>query len=184
MILRIDKKFAEILGIKEISDLPPHPNPYADWTLTTFKCNGELLLLLANTATMYCMILPMPEISSYNKFIQYISEFMKEFLNDDGYDYIFEEVMEQALGNVTIAHHDMSTKNSISNAIKQACKLIKEYGCSYFETSIIINSEAIAELNDENPRAVFMAMFEDAYNLLNARNQSDFFKEFPPEKEK
>lgn len=57
MIIRLTQKLGDKLGVKLRQSLPRDPNPFADWTAHLFTAQRTQYILLANTASLYSVVL-------------------------------------------------------------------------------------------------------------------------------
>ena len=82
---------------------PLDRNQYADWSANVFNVGRTQYIILCNTKSMYSCVMYAKGITDDNKFIQRSLNLIREFMEDDGKESVYEEHIIPATGSVTFA---------------------------------------------------------------------------------
>lgn len=93
MIVRLTAKLGKKIGVSPSRSLPPHPNPFADWSAHLFRAEHVQFILLTNTPSLYSMVMYGRGMTDDCTFLKRVTSYIGEFLRDDGHAFIFERLV-------------------------------------------------------------------------------------------
>ena len=103
MIFRLSLKLAQKLKVKTLATVPLAENPFADWTANLFEMSRREHIIVANTRTFYCVILPGDEASDLSEFLNQALRSLCASLGDDGLGFLQPHLKVPALADVQFA---------------------------------------------------------------------------------
>ncbi len=103
MIIRLSRKLAKKIKVRKLAEKSLDRNQYADWSATVFKVGRTQYILLCNTKSMYSCVMYASGINNDNTFIQRSLSLVREFMEDDGKESVYEKHIIPSTGSVTFA---------------------------------------------------------------------------------
>src|SRR6185295_5840525 len=86
-----------------LSAQPPSENPYADWSAHLFSADRTQYILLSNTRSLYSTVLYGKGISNDSHLIDRALSNLREFLEDDGLEFVYRRLIAPASATVRFA---------------------------------------------------------------------------------
>jgi len=168
MILRVTAKLGKKIGISPSESLPADPNPFADWTAHLFTADRVQYILVANTPSLYSMVMYGKGITSDCIFLSRLTSCMSEFIRDDGYEFIFKRLVAPAMARVSFSKTlNRAVIGSINDLVFQAKVHLVERQMSPYDVSFLLNDVPMSYLKYDNPRKAFRSLKledNDAFN--------------------
>ena len=103
MIIRLSKKLAKKIKVGRLVEKPLDENQYADWSANVFNVGRTQYIILCNTKSLYSCVMYGTGITNDNTFIQRSLSLIREFMEDDGKERVYEQHIIPATGSVTFA---------------------------------------------------------------------------------
>lgn len=103
MIIRLSQKLAKKIKVGKLVEKPLDENQYADWSANVFNVGRTQYIILCNTKSMYSCVMYGNGITNDNTFIQRSLSLIREFMEDDGKESVYEQHIIPATGSVTFA---------------------------------------------------------------------------------
>ena len=89
MIFRLSQKLGKNIKTVPTRVLPLEANPFADWSAHLFTADRAKYILLTNTASLYSTVMHGRGISSDSQFLKWGLSRIREFMVDDGQEFIY-----------------------------------------------------------------------------------------------
>jgi len=167
MIFRISLVLGKKIKVKPPKALPNHESPFCDWSAHLFTVNRAQYIIIANTRSLYSIVMHGQGITNDSTFIDRALSAMREFMTSDGFQFQYERLI------VPEAHTVMFSKNankpvigSMNDLIFQAELGLPE-GMSPHAASIEINGTLLSILKYDNPKEAFGKM-----QVINSKHQA------------
>jgi len=165
MILRLSQKLNTKIKAGRLPALPLDDNLFADWSAHLFLADRTQYILLSNTKSLYSTVMYGKGITDESRFIQRALSNLREFMEDDGLEFLHRRFVTPASGTVRFAKAlDRAITGCMNELIVQAKFLLTEGTLSPFDVGFRLNDvllSAIASSPTEKygkPREAFMAM--------------------------
>lgn len=100
MIFRLSQKLAKKLNTAAPATLPLDENPYADWSAHVFTVGRTQYILVTNTKSLYSVVMQGKGITSEKKFTERVLNAVREFMTDDGQEFVYRKFVDPASDNV------------------------------------------------------------------------------------
>ena len=121
MIFRLSQKLAKKLKTAATDTLPLDENPYADWSAHLFTAGRTQYILVTNTKSLYSVVMQGKGITNDGQFIERALNTIREFMEDDGQEFVYRKFIEPASDNVQFAKAlNRSVTGSMNELIKFA----------------------------------------------------------------
>lgn len=103
MIFRLSQKLNAKIKAGPLVELPSDDNPFADWSAHLFAIGRTQYILVSNTKSLYSTVIPAKGINDDGTFIERVLENLREFLADDGQQFVFRRFIAPSAGTVQFA---------------------------------------------------------------------------------
>jgi hypothetical protein len=167
MIFRLSQKLATKLKESPPS-LPLDDNPYADWSGHLFVADRTQYILVANTKSLYSVVMHGKGITDSGIFIDHALSAIREFMEDDGQSFVYQQFIAPTSAKVQFGKAlDRTTIGSINELVKFAKFYLKDEELSPFDLGFKLNDvllSAIAPNEKSNygkPREAFKVLAND-----------------------
>jgi hypothetical protein len=158
MIFRLSQKLAKKLKSPLPKSAPADPNPFADWSAHLFTADRTQYLILTNTPSLYSTVIYGRGISNDSEFLNRALSSIREFMVDDGQEFIFRTFVAPASVSVRLASAlNRSVTGSMNDLICHAQMWLTEGDLSPFDVGIKLNDMPMSLLDYRKPREVFKA---------------------------
>lgn len=164
MIFRFSQKLNAKIKVGTLAALPLDENPFADWSAHMFVVGRTQYILVSNTKSLYSTVILAKGINSIGTFIERVLENLREFLADDGQQFIYRRFIATASGTVRFAKAlDRAVTGSMNDLINHAMACLED-GMSPYDVGFKLNGvllSAIAPSKADKygkPREAFKAM--------------------------
>ena len=160
MIFRPTAKLAAKLKIEALETLPLDPNPLADWSATMFSANRLQYLLVANTRSLYSLLLVGQGLTNGHKFSEALIESLRNALAKAGLAHRFQDEIESSCQVVRFAKaHDRSVTGSMNDLVFHAKADLIADGRTSQDTNVRLNEIPFSSLDYRHPVEVFRSLF-------------------------
>jgi hypothetical protein len=103
MILRLSQKLNTKIKAGTLRELPLCENPFTDWSAHVFVADRTQYILLSNTRSLYSTVLYGKGISNDSHFIDRALSNLREFMEDDGLEFVYRRLIAPASATVRFA---------------------------------------------------------------------------------
>jgi hypothetical protein len=163
MILRVTAKLGKKINAAPCAALPADPNPYADWTAHLFIADRTHYVLLSNTASLYSMVMYGRGMADGGAFLDRITRYMVEFMQEDDLAFICERLVIPSLAQVTFAKTlNRGVTGSMNDLVFQARFFLTQRAMSPWDVSFRLNEVPMSYLHHSRPRDQFTHLIPDA----------------------
>jgi len=159
MIMRVSAKLARKLNVRPTVSIRESGIPFADWSAHLFTASRTQYILVANTATLYAMVMPGREISNAEAFIQRTPNVMKESLGSGSFAPFYEDHIAQYVSSATFSKAlNRSVTGSMNDMIHHAKFMLTQRDLSLGEVAQILNDTPFSSLKYLSPRQAFNSL--------------------------
>ena len=159
MIFRLSQKLAKKLKSPLPKSAPADPNPFADWSAHLFTADRTQYLILTNTPSLYSTVIYGRGISNDSEFFNRALSSIREFMVDDGQEFIFRTFVAPAALTVRFASAlNRSVTGSMNDLVTHAQMWLLEGELSPFDVGSKLNEIPFSSLDYRKPREVFKAL--------------------------
>src|SRR5438874_183365 len=103
MIFRLTHKLSSKIKVGSLPTLPLDDNPLADWAAALFVAGRTQFILLSNTKSLYSTVTPGKGIADDADFTDRALSSIREFLQHNGQEAVFERFIAPASATVRFA---------------------------------------------------------------------------------
>jgi hypothetical protein len=159
MIFRLSHKLAKKLKMPLPKPVPADPNPFADWSGHLFAADRTQYLLLTNTLSLYSTVIYGRGISCDSQFLDRALSSIREFMVDDGQEFIFRQFVAPQTRCVRFAPAlNRTVIGSMNDLVNAAQVWLNEGELSPFDVGTKLNEMPMSYLDYRNPRDAFKAL--------------------------
>ena len=165
MIFRLSQKLNAKIKAGTLRTLPLDENPFADWSAHLFIADRTQYILLSNTKSLYSTVMYGKGITNDSSFIERALSNIREFLQDDGLEFVYQRFIAPASASVRFAKAlNRSVTGSINELIQQAAAWLAEGDQSPQDASVRLNDILLSTLAQSKlasygkPRDAFRAL--------------------------
>jgi hypothetical protein len=168
MIFRLSQKLNAKIKAGPLPALPLHENPLADWSAHLFVVCRTQYILLSNTNSLYSTVMYGKGITDGGRFIERALSNIREFMQDDGQEFIYQRFIAHASASVRFTKAlNRSVTGSMNDMTKHAAYYLTEGDVAPFEIGTRLNGIPMSALKHNGkaygfPRDVFKAMLNKA----------------------
>jgi hypothetical protein len=167
MIFRLSQKLAKKIKTVPTRVEPPDANPFADWSAHLFLAERAQYILLTNTASFYSTVMHGRGVPDDNEFLKQGLDRIREFMIDDGLEFIFTRFIPPTIGMITFSKAlNRSVTASMNDLVFRAKAWLADCKLSPHEVSFRLNELPLSTLGYANPRERFKSL------TANPRNNS------------
>ena len=140
MIFRLTQKLAKKVKLPPLPAQPEGENPFIDWTAHLFRAERAQYIIVTNTASLYSLVMYGRGVTDDNDLIKDTLSFMREFMADEGYEFIYRRLIAPNTSRISLAKAtNRHVIGSMNELIYEAKLYLTERQLSPFETSRQIN---------------------------------------------
>lgn len=164
MIFRLSHKLNARIKGGNLATLPRDENPFADWSAALFHVGRLHYILVTNTKSLYSTVLPGKGVTDEVTFVRQFSSSVRELLEANGHQGVFERSIAPLLGTVRFAKAlNRSITGSMNDLVMHAAFLIETGELSLVEISTYLTGIPMTGLKHDKsthgfPRDVFNKM--------------------------
>ena len=165
MIFRLSQKLNTKIKVGALETLPLDENPYADWSAGLFVADRTQYIILSNTKSLYSTVMYGKGITNDSHFIERALSGIREFMEDDGQEFVYRRFIAPASESVRFAKAlDRSVTGSINDLIRHATYWLAQGDISPFDVGSRLNEipmSALARSESDKygkPRDAFKAL--------------------------
>ena len=159
MIVRLSAKLSKKIRVSPSRLLPADKNPFADWSAHLFTADRTQYILVTNTISLYSMVMYGKGITDDNWFLQRVTNTMGEFMQDDGYQFIYERIIAPETARVSFSKAlNRSVTGSMNELVYHAQILLTEKDMSPYDISFELNKIIYSYLHYDHPHSAFGKM--------------------------
>lgn len=147
MIFRLSRKLATKLKEGNLPVVPLDDNPYADWSAHLFTVARTQYIIVANTRALYSVVMYGKGIVNDSQFIDRALSCIREFMEDDGQNFVYQRFIAPASGSVRFAKAlDRSVTGSINELLKFATAWLSDGEMSPHDAGFKLNDIILSAL--------------------------------------
>lgn len=163
LVFRPTKMLAARLKLQDFEPAANASSPYLDWNAHTFVALRYRYLIVANSGSLFSIVVPQVGVTSTDTFIRTVGSAMQEYLQKCGRGAIFTEHIAPHLGDVIFGRFtDRGVMGSVNNHVYTARNYLFPDGLSPIEVADQLNHTPMFHL-EKVGRAVFP---DRAFDLL------------------
>jgi hypothetical protein len=168
MLFRLSQKLNAKIKAGTLRTLPLDENPFADWSAHLFVAGRTQYILLSNTKSLYSTVTYGKGITNDSNFIERALSNIREFMEDDGQEGVYERFVAPDSGSVRFAKAlNRSVTGSMNDMIKHAAYYLAEGDVVPFEIGTRLNTIPMSALKHDRsthgfPRVVFKELVAQA----------------------
>lgn len=149
MIFRLSQKLAKKLKLGTLPSLHLEENPYADWSANLFTADRTQYILVTNTLSLYSVVMFGKGITDDSRFVERTMESIREFMEDDGQQFIYRRFIAPASGTVQFGKTLSRSVTSSTNELTAHTKFwLAERELSPFEVGFKLNETPMSAIGD------------------------------------
>ena len=120
MIFRVTQRLAKKIKVAADVALPPHDNPFLDWTANLFMVSRWQCILLTNSKSLYSVVLPGKGVPDEQAFVERSLKALDDCLMRDGVIGLYEAEIVPAIDSVSFCKaSDRSVLASMNQLVFQ-----------------------------------------------------------------
>jgi hypothetical protein len=159
MILRLSQKLCTKIKAGSLRTMPLDDNPFADWSAHLFVADRTQYIIVSNTKSLYSTVVFGKGITDDSHFIERALSSLREFMQDDGQQFIYRRFIAPASATVRFAKAlDRSVTGSMNDLVVHAKMWLIERELSPYEVGFKLNEIPFSSLKYANPKEAFKAM--------------------------
>ena len=169
MIFRLSQKLNAKIRAGALAALSLDENPFADWSAALFVASRTQYILLSNTKSLYSTVMYGKGITNDSNFIERALSNIREFMQDDGLEFVYQRFIAPASASVRFAKAlNRSVTGSINELIQQAAAWLAEGDQSPHDVGVRLNDILPSTLAQSKlasygrPRDAFRSLLDDA----------------------
>jgi hypothetical protein len=152
MIFRLSQKLNSKIKAGARDTVRLDDNPYADWSGHLFTVNRTQYILLSNTKSLYSCVMYAKGITNDGIFIERALSAIREFMQDDGQQFVYRTFIAPACESVHFAKAlNRSVTGSMNDLINHATYWLAEDDLSPHDLGIRLNDILLSALATEKP---------------------------------
>ena len=153
MIFRLSQKLNSKIKAGALDTVPLDDNPYADWSAHLFAVNRTQYIILSNTKSLYSCVMYGAGITNDSMFIERALSTIREFMEDDGQQFVYRKFIAPASGTVQFAKAlNRSVTGSMNDLINHATYWLAEDDLSPHDLGFRLNDTLLSALATEKSR--------------------------------
>ena len=153
MIFRLSQKLNSKVKAGALDTLPLDHNPYVDWSGHLFVVNQTQYIILSNTKALYSCVMYGAGITNESLFLERALSTIREFMEDDGHQFVYRKFIAPASGSVQFAKAlNRSVTGSMNDLINHATYWVAEDELSPHDLGFRLNDILLSALAKENCR--------------------------------
>lgn len=147
MILRLSQKLCTKIKAGSLKTLPLDDNPFADWTAHLFVADRTQYIIVSNTKSLYSTVLCAKGITNDSRFIERALGSIREFMQDDGQEFVYRRFIVPASGTVSFAKAlNRSVTGSMNDLINHAKAWLSDGELSPHDVGFKLNGVLISAI--------------------------------------
>lgn len=164
MIFRLSQTLAKKLKEGPLPAVPLDENPYADWSAHLFTADRTQYIILANTKSLYSVVMYGKGITDYSEFIGRALSNLREFMEADGLTFVYQRLVAPTSGSVQFGKAaNRSVTGSMNELVKFAKFWLEEGELSPFDIGFKLNDVLLSALASQEhaygkPKEAFRAL--------------------------
>jgi hypothetical protein len=165
MIFRLSHKLNAKINGGTLQGLPLDKNPFADWSGRLFVADRTQYILLSNTNSLYSMVMYGKGITIESEFIGRAVSNLREFMQDDGQEFVYRCFIVPACATVHFAKAlDRAVTSSLNELVIEAKAMLVDNDLSPFEVGFRLNDTLLSAIAPNKaakygkPRDAFKAL--------------------------
>ncbi len=163
MIIRVSAKISKKIHFTPQLSLPADSNPFADWSTHLFTADRTQYILITNSASLYSMVMYGRDITTDFQFLDQITDYMGEFIRDDGHRFIFERLIAPSMDTISFSKAlNRAVTGSMNDLIMQAKIYLANRPLSPHDVSLRLNDAPMSYLDYDRPKRAFRSLKIDA----------------------
>jgi hypothetical protein len=153
MIFRLSQKLNSKIKAGTLSAVPLDDNPYADWSAHLFSIARTQYIILSNTKSFYSCVMCGAGITNDGAFIERALSTIREFMQDDGQQFVYRKFIAPASGTVHFAKAlNRSVTGSMNDLINHATFWLAEEDLSSHDLGFRLNDTLLSALATDKSR--------------------------------
>jgi hypothetical protein len=167
MIFRLSQKLNAKIKAGTLLTLPLDDDPFADWSAHLFLVNRVQYILVSNTKTLYSTVTYGKGIADDSRFIERALSNLREQLEDDGQESLYQRFIAPASATVRFARSlDRRVTGSMNDLIHLAQYMLADGELAPFDLGYRLNETPMSAVSTRrtekygSPREAFKDLAE------------------------
>ena len=157
--IRVSNKLGKKIDSPPEQDLSMHENPYLDWSAHLFRAPRKQYILFTNTASLYSVVIRGKGVTHEGDFIKSGIRSLKDMLEEDGLEFMFERLIAPALGEYYLGKAlNRTVIGSMNDLVRLAQSRLEDGDISPFETARKLNETPFSYLDYGFPKEAFQEL--------------------------
>ena len=141
MIFRLSQKLGKKIGVTPSNCLSLDNNPFIDWSAHLLTADRTQYILITNTYSLYSIVMYGRGITDSNKFLQMAFSQMRELMNDDENQFIYERLIAPNTGRISFSKAGgRRVLGSMNDLIQHAKYYLPKRELSPYDVSFRLNN--------------------------------------------
>jgi len=159
LIFRITQKLAKKIKADPVPAMPPHDNPFLDWTANLFMVSRWQCILLTNSCSLYSVVFAGKGVSSEKTFVEASTKALYEYMVLDGCENIFNAHIASHAGTATFCKaSDRRVLGSINDFALHTRVYLLEMGLPGPLVNARLNDMPMSMLERTYPKKALLAL--------------------------
>jgi hypothetical protein len=157
--LHISQKIARKIKAEGIGRIPTAEDPFLDWHAHLFTHNRAQFILITNSRSLFCTFFHGAGITDENRFLQSLTDSLKNILHYINLDMIFARRIAPNLDSVRIgAMHDKRIIGSMNEQFFQAKVILDTEDTDPTDLTLKVNGVIMSLIKNRDPVEAFVRM--------------------------
>ncbi len=153
MIIRLSQKLNKKIKAGKLDDMPLDENEYTDWSAHLFTADRSQYIILSNTKSLYSCVMFGKGITNDSNFILNALSTIRDFMGDDGQQFVHEKFIAPASGTIQFAKAlNRSVTGSVNELVGIAKQILAEGELSPHQTGFELNGILLSSLKNAEGR--------------------------------
>jgi hypothetical protein len=167
VIFRLSQKLSTKIKEGRLPEMPLDEKPYADWSGHLFTADRTQYILLSNTPSLYSCVMFGRGITDDHSFIERALSTIREFMEDDGQEFIYHKFIAPASGTVSFAKAlNRRVTGSLNELVMEATTSLASGEVSPHDVGFELNDLLLSAVAPEGetygrPKDAFNRLWED-----------------------
>lgn len=159
LIFRITQKLTKKIKVVPAAAMPPHANPFLDWTAHLFMVSRWQCILLTNSQCLYSVVIAGKGVANEKAFLEQGVNALRDYMAIDGCESIFDTHLAHYPWPAMLCKAgDRRVLGSMNDLIYQAKGYLLEVGLPLPFVNMRLNETPMSMLDHRHPKTALLAL--------------------------
>lgn len=159
MIFRLTQKLATKIKVVPVAPLPPHEDPFLDWTAHLIMVSRWQCILFTNSRCFYSIVMAGKSVANEKAFVEKGLSALREYMALDGCANLFDAHIAPNTSSIRICKaSDRCVLGSMNDLIYQVKGCLLEAGLPLQLVNVRLNETPLSMLKHHNPKLSLLAL--------------------------